>query len=119
MVCALPEIRAPGGPLMCPRTVYVAPSLGPLLLVQGAFGASVFLTWKATGTSTVLCAAAGVAASASTRPLQIRPARAEARRLRATNGALRPFEGPMMAPNAIGGCLLGSPMIDMPLLLCV
>ena len=65
---ALPDARAAGGPLMCPRIVYVAPSTSPLL--QDAGEVLVFLTWKATGSSTALCAAAGVAPWARRMPLE-------------------------------------------------
>src|SRR2546423_8380981 len=77
MRSALPDARAACGPLMCPRIVYVAPSGSPLL--QGDFEVLVFLTWKATGSSTVLCAVAGAAFSAS-RDVQIRPITTAARR---------------------------------------
>src|SRR5438552_15417799 len=53
---------------MCPRIVYVAPSASPLL--QDAGEVLVFLTWKATGSSTALCAAAGVAPWARRMPLE-------------------------------------------------
>ena len=43
---------------MCPRIVYVAPSLAIAPGGHGACEVLVFFTWKATGISTVACAAA-------------------------------------------------------------
>src|SRR6185437_8276206 len=90
MRSALPEARAAGGPLMCPRIVYVAPSGSPL--VHGDCEVLVFLTWKATGSSTALCAAADAAVSVSSRAVQIRPTTTAARRRPHGRGpALHPF----------------------------
>src|SRR5438067_13273340 len=67
MVFAVPLASAVCGPVMCPRTVYVAPLLG-----HGSAEVLVLATWKATGSSLIVTAAAELAPVASSAPAQAR-----------------------------------------------
>src|SRR5438093_1423562 len=67
MVLAVPRASAAWGPLMCPRTVYVAP-----LLTHGSIDVFVLVTWKATGSAVVVSASAETAPAASSPVAQLR-----------------------------------------------
>src|SRR5438445_9303283 len=67
MVLAVLWASAVSGPLMCPRTVYVAP-----LLTHGSADVFVLAIWKATGSSLIVTAAAELAPVASSAQAQAR-----------------------------------------------